>query len=252
MKDEVTRIQNIEGVFFKRDDLFNIAGAFGGKARTCFSLMKDSNRDFVTAGSRQSPQINLVAKIAKYLGLKCFAHCPEGALSQVLIEAKDFGAEIIQHKAGYNSVIIARALEHSKKENLCYIPFGMECQEAITQTRKQVVNIPAEIKRIVVPVGSAMSLAGILWGLNDIGRQVLVLGIQVGADPVKRLNKFAPLFWRSNRLLKIIKSDVDYHKQIEDNVFMGIDLDKIYEAKCIPYVQKGDLFWLVGNRNNKG
>ena len=74
----------------------------------------------------------------------------------------------------------------------------MECQEAVEQTRLQVANIPKSTKRIVVPVGSGMSLCGILHGLQDVGLgHVPVLGIVVGASPIKRLTKYAPIFWQA-------------------------------------------------------
>jgi len=50
-------------------------------------------------------------------------------------------------------------------------------------------------RRIVVPVGSGLSLAGVLIGLQFIGRVVPVLGVVVGRDPARLLNKFAPQSW---------------------------------------------------------
>lgn len=246
--NKLTPVEEREGFFFKRDDLFIVNNARGGKARSCYFLaLQSGNRGLVTAGSRKSPQINIVSKVASILGKKSFAHCPCGELGDTLLEAQEYGIEIIQHKAGYNSVIIKRAIDHSKKDDLFYIPFGMECKEATSQTRKQVENIPKNIKRIVVPVGSGMSLAGILCGLEDFGLKMPVLGIQVGADPTDRLRKYAPMFWRERTTL--VKLEIDYHTTIEDHVFRGIDLDPIYEAKCIPFLEEGDLFWIVGNRN---
>ena len=52
--------------------------------------------------------------------------------------------------------------------------------------------MPREIKRLVIPVGSGMSLAGVLWGMKDCGLSVPVLGVRVGADPRKQLAKYAP------------------------------------------------------------
>jgi len=42
------------------------------------------------------------------------------------------------------------------------------------------VNVPEEARRIVVPVGSGLSLAGVLTGLQLIGQVVPVLGVVVG------------------------------------------------------------------------
>ena len=27
-----------------------------------------------------------------------------------------------------------------------------------------------------------------------------------------------------------------------------LELDKVYEAKCLPYIERGDLLWVVGKR----
>jgi transposase len=42
--------------------------------------------------------------------------------------------------------------------------------------------------------------------------------------------------------------EVDYDYYIKDNIFCDIDLDPIYEAKCIPYLQEQDLLWIIGHR----
>ena len=148
----LTPIEKQGTIFVKRDDKFAIAGVSGGKVRSCWVLAQGAS-GLVTAGSRSSPQINIVAQIARKLGIPCRAHTPQGILSHELLMAKMAGAEIIQHKAGYNSVIIRRALDDAKDTGYTNIPFGMECSEAITQTMLQVENIP-DVKRIVIPVGS--------------------------------------------------------------------------------------------------
>jgi 1-aminocyclopropane-1-carboxylate deaminase/D-cysteine desulfhydrase-like pyridoxal-dependent ACC family enzyme len=165
-----------------------------------------------------------------------------------LLSARDVGAEIIQHRAGYNSVIKSRAAEDAKATGYREIPFGMECREAIDQTRKQVANLPREIKRIVVTVGSGMSLCGILYGLQDLGWNLPVLGVVVGANPLQRLWKWAPIDWSRNTTL--VPSGVDYHKSVP-NSFHGITVDSVYEAKALPFLQDGDCFWVVGIRETE-
>lgn len=250
--DAITPIEKRDGIYFKRDDKFMINNSNGGKTRTCYALIKQSNKSgVVTAGSRKSPQIGIVAKIAKQLNKESFAHCPQGKMSDVLIEARDqYGINITQEKAGYNTVIMKRAKDAAEKNDLTLIPFGMECWEAINQTRNQVKNIPDDCKRVVAPVGSGMSFSGILHGLKDLGLDIPVLGLVVGADPSKRLDKYAPEGWRDNPNIKLVNVGVDYHTEIKDNCFKGIYLDPIYEAKCIKFIKPGDLFWIVGNRYN--
>jgi len=243
----VTPIQKIDDMWFKREDLFTIDGVCGGKVRTAWGLMKNlKTTGVVTAGSRSSPQVNIVATLAKRLNLKCRAHTPQGELSPELIRAQEKGAEIIQHKAGYNSVIVARAREDAKNLGWAEIPFGMECDEVINQTKQQVVDIPTDVKRIVITVGSGMSLSGLLWGLKEQNLNIKVLGVCVGANPEERLNKYAPSDWKEK--VTLIDSGLDYHKFAPTTNFKGIELDPIYEAKCIPFLESGDLFWIIGIR----
>jgi 1-aminocyclopropane-1-carboxylate deaminase/D-cysteine desulfhydrase-like pyridoxal-dependent ACC family enzyme/DNA modification methylase len=242
---EITPVEKIDNIYFKRDDKFSIGGGKGGKVRTCWHLAQGA-KGLVTAGSRSSPQVNIVAQIAKKLGIPCRAHTPQGALSPEVKMAQQAGAEIIQHKAGYNNVIIKRASDDAEALGWTNIPFGMECEEAVEMTARQVENIPADIKRIVVPVGSGMSLSGILHGLKNFGLNIPVLGIVVGADPVKRLNKFAPEGWEE--MVELVRAAESYDEYAAQTEIKGIKLDPIYEAKCISFLQDGDLLWIVGIR----
>lgn len=243
-----TPIERRGGIWLKRDDLFMVAGASGGKARSCWQLSQGA-KGLTTAGSRYSPQINIVARIAHRLGVPCTAHTPEGALSFPVAEAKKFGAKIIQHKAGYNSVIIERARGDAKVNGWVEIPFGMECSEAVYQTSKQFVDIPKDVKRIVVPVGSGISLAGIVKGMSQSDRAPIpVLGIVVGANPRKRLARWLPFGHRS--VVTLQESGSDYDDPAKLCEVEGVKVDPIYEAKCIPFLKPGDLFWLVGIRTS--
>jgi len=241
---DLTPIEQHGDVWVKRDDLWTVAGVPGGKVRTCWALSQGAT-GLVTAGSRASPQVNIVAHIAQRLGIPCRAHTPTGDLSPEVMAAKAAGAEIVQHKAGYNNVIIARAREDAAERGWTEIPFGMECDEAVTQTRAQVRDLPDGVERIVVPVGSGMSLAGILWGLVDAGLSIPVLGVIVGADPRKRLDRFAPAAWQD--MVELTTSSHDYHTAVEAMVG-DIRLDPHYEAKCEEFLRPGDLLWCVGVR----
>ena len=242
---DLTPIERRGEYWIKRDDLFTVAGVAGGKARSCWHLAQRA-AGLVTAGSRASPQANIVAHIADRLGIPCRVHTPGGELSPELVEAQAAGATVVQHKAGYNNVIIARARDDAKVSGYANIPFGMECLEAVKQTAAQVRDIPPEVTRIVMPVGSGMSLAGVLTGLKAIGWPGQVVGVVVGADPEKRLSKFAPKEWRD--MVTLIPSGSDYHAAAPITELEGIALDPHYEAKCLPFLKPGDMLWIVGIR----
>lgn len=237
--------------YFKRDDRFRMAGVSGGKVRSCWHMATErETKGLITAGSRSSPQVNIVAHIAQKLGIPCRVHVPSGELSPEVLSAQQCGAEIIRHKVGYNTVIKARAIEDAQKHvGWTHIPFGMECTAAVKQTRLQVQNIPKYVKRLVVPVGSGMSLAGILHGLKDNGRIMPVLGVMVGANPLKRLLRYAPFGWQHTVTLKSAGSD--YHQPSGICEVEGVRLDSIYEAKCIPWLEPDDCLWIVGIRQTE-
>lgn len=253
-----TPIELHDGIWLKRDDLYRAPGtdAPGGKARTCFALAKQYKEagapGLVTAGSRSSPQVNIVAQIGKALGMPVRVHTPQGEPGPEVVAAEEAGAERVAHRAGYNSVIVQRARADAETSGWGHIPFGMECEEAVRQTASSFDNVArafrsGKFKRLVIPVGSGMSLCGILagdsyWSLYDLP----ILGVVVGADPRKRLDKFFPL-WRFSHNLTLVGAGVDYHEKIEASVG-PVKLDPVYEAKCVRFLEPGDLLWVVGIR----
>jgi 1-aminocyclopropane-1-carboxylate deaminase/D-cysteine desulfhydrase-like pyridoxal-dependent ACC family enzyme len=234
----------------KRDDLFEVAGVCGGKARACLGLVRRAPKPrlgLVTAGAAASPQVNIVAHIGAELGLPVRAHVPKTkVLSPEIAAAKARGAEIIQHAPGYNTVIVARCRADARARGWIEIPFGMECPEAVIQTWQQAALLPwGQFKRIVMPCGSGMSLAGVLWALKESGCRTPVIAVRVGADPSKRLDEYAPDEWRA--MVQIVDSGTGY-KMAAETQWNGITLDPHYEAKAARFVQPDDLFWIVGLR----
>lgn len=251
MTADLTPVEHHGGVWVKRDDLFSVAGAPGGKARTCWHLAtRDGHPDgLVTAGSRSSPQVNIVARIARELEVPCRVHTPRGVPGPEVAQAVRLGAVRVEQHPGYNTVLIKRAADDAHGRGWTLIPFGMETPAAVTQTAGQVANLPwPRIDRIVVPVGSGMSLAGILTGLRDWtlprGRPP-VLGVVVGADPRRRLRRYAPPGWED--MVDLIDAGVPYDRATPATLD-GIELDPIYEAKCLRFLEDRDLLWIVGVR----
>src|SRR6516225_1562088 len=239
-----TPLQQVDNLLVKRDDLFEIAGVCGGKARTCWAMSQGAP-GLVTASTRTSPQANIVAHVAKALVVPCRIHVPAGKLGPELVAAQAAGAVVVPHLPGYNSVIKARAREDARERGWRLIPFGMECTEAVEQTAAQarstvtqMNNQRARARRVVVPVGSGLSLAGILHGLAQAAFTVPVVGVVVGACSVKRLDKWAPQHWR--KLCRLVPTGIDFNKRADDVRLGDIDLDPIFEAKCLPFLQPGD------------
>lgn len=242
----LTPVERIGNLWLKRDDLFETCGVRGGKARTCRALALGANGGLVTASARKSPQAAIVAAVARNLRLSCRVHTSAGAKTAELKLAQSLGAEIIAHKPGYNSVIVKRAADDAAATGQTAIPFGMECRQAIELTSRQMANLPSNVRRIVVPVGSGMTLAAILTWLEATGHRVPVLGVVVGANPTRRLDNWAPENWRE--MAELESATIAYNCSAPDTTFGDVSLDPVYEAKCLPFVREDDLLWVVGRR----
>lgn len=257
---EYTPVEMHGGVLVKRDDLYCRAGIRGGKVRACWHLASRTEdrlgnpllaaEGLITASARKSPQAQIVARIANRLGIPARCHMPQGAKTEEMEDMEAHGGTLVQHRAGYNNVIIRRATDdHRDRPGWRYIPFGMEHPDAMACTRAQVSSIVGhEFDRVVVCVGSGMSAAGILRGMRDHGLKQPVIGIRIGADPIKRLNAFAGFGWSQQLKVVDVTGDVPYHQAVDARLG-DIVLDPHYEAKCMEWLQPGDLFWCVGIRH---
>lgn len=250
--DELTPVEYYEdeGVWLKRDDMFEIYGVRGGKARSAYQvileLLEQGYKTIVTAGSRQSPQCEIVSFICESMGVDCKLFMPFGGDTSVITNIKNNShTEIIRVRPGYNNIIVARAREYAENRGCGYVPFGMECARNVEVTSEQVRNIPMECSRVVVPVGSGMSFSSIVTGMSKYGIEKPLLGVRVGKDPTKIINEYA--FGLDLMDYEIVESSVDYHDPVEAYVG-GYNLDPIYEAKCFEFLKRGDLLWVVGHR----
>lgn len=246
----ITPIQKIENIYVKRDDLYENAGVKGGKARACLYLasLGDYPAGLITASARKSPQAQIVARVAHKLGIPARIHMPTGPTTPEMEDMIRHNAELIRHRPGYNNVLISRSLrDYAFHPKWRYIPFGMESTAAMECTRAQVQGIPKDAKRLVVCVGSGMTLAAILHGLKDIGSKIQVVGVRVGADPTKRLNAYAPFGWQNKTEIINETEHTAYGTEVSAKIG-DVVLDPIYEAKVRRHLHPGDLFWIVGIR----
>jgi 1-aminocyclopropane-1-carboxylate deaminase/D-cysteine desulfhydrase-like pyridoxal-dependent ACC family enzyme len=248
----ITPIEERGGYLVKRDDLFTFGGSAGGKVRSCLALATATRslpHGLVTSAHRHSPQAAIVAGVAAELGLPCRVHYPAaaGPLTPELARAAELGAELLPVRPGYNSVLMKAArVDAEQLVGWREIPFGMEAPEAIEQNARQAAALPRDgWRRLVVPVGSGMSLAGILTGLARPGSWAPVLGVMVGADRRYKLDRWAPPDWRTRATLTA--AGVPYAKSV-DAELGGLLLDPIYEAKAVRFLRPGDLLWVVGIR----
>ena len=247
----ISPVQQVGDIWIKREDLFECNGARGSKPRTALVIAqkaKERGVGVIVAGSRNSPMCSRVARVAQKVGVPTRLHC--AGSKKLSVEEQDavrFGGTLVKHDdVGYLKVIRKRAEQDAKDRDWELVQFGFECDLHLEEIRRQVVNIPEGVQRIVVTVGSGMVISGILHGLDDVGRDIPVVGVLVGADAVERMDRVAPKNWRDR--VELIKAELDFGQCAPQTRWWGIELDAHYESKAAPYVQPGDLFWNIAIR----
>lgn len=240
--DDLTPVEEHGDLWLKRDDLFVVNGARGGKARAILALAAGS-AGLVGVGARTSPQLARVARVAAHLGVPCRVHTGAGSPTAETEAAAAAGAEVVQHSPARVAVANARAREDAAERAWTLVPFGAVCETTVELTRRQAANLPAAARRIVVPVGSGTTLAGVLRGLDDLRLDTPVLGVRVGADPSRTLDEHAP-GWRDR--VELVTSPLAFDEHADPAELDGIPLDPTFEAKCVPYLEPGDCLWVVG------
>ncbi len=238
--------------WLKREDMWFRGEAHGSKCKVGFKIVGKNPTGIVGGSHRTSPQAERIALIGKELGVPAHVHTAASAEdSPVISRCRDLGAIVHEHRPGYMNVILKRAQDQAEKDGLTIVPWGMESEVYIEEVRKQVRNLPfvdPKFKRIVVPLGSGMALSGILRGLADLEKQVPILAVSVGSKTYEsRMDKYAPQNWRL--FIDIVETKVPFDTMVQEDID-GVSLDPQYEAKCVEFLQPGDLLWLVAHRDH--
>lgn len=254
----MTEVQKSGNLLFKRDDLYEFGGMYGAKVRAAKILCEKAKEDGYTIvtslGAKASPQINILASVCKELGLKAVGHTTKSELQYDMKQAISKGAEIIQHDYGYTTVLIKRAKEYAIGHNAFYLPFGMDDEISVRATTAEVESLLPYIndfKRIVVVAGSGINLAGIIRGVRKYKINKPIIGVQVGFKGVSKiLDKYVgEHLWQ--RYCTLVKAEQEYNDYAEYTCVNGINVDSTYEGKCVPFLQKCDLYWIIGKKENQ-
>lgn len=252
--DTVTPVVALDnGVLMKREDAFGYGTVNGGKARAAleFCMRRQGTvAGVVTSGSRASMSSEILGEACRVAGLKAVYHTSAGAETREMARAAVAGVDIRTWRCGYMSLVKCRAKEDAGARGMAYLPFGFECQEMVDAVAPQARALPwGSFERIIICVGSGMNLAAVLVGMLQAGQYVPVKGIMVGGrSVVSRLDLWAPKEWPS--WVHLEHCGRDYTSDADDiyRSYHGIALDPRYEAKVVPYLRPGDLFWIIGKR----
>jgi hypothetical protein len=192
--------------------------------------------------------ISRVARIGEALGIPVRCHvAPSKELSDQERDAVAHGAELVKHNVGYLRTLVAKSrADAAEREGWRHIELGLESDEYVETNAPQAANIPREASRVVVCVGSGNGLACVLHGLQRAGISVPVLGVRVGLDPEKLLDRRAPEGWRD--VVDLVTSPLGFEERAPTTSIGGVELDPHYEAKCLPFLRPGDCLYVLARR----
>ncbi len=280
---ELTPVQEINGVWFKRDDLFRpfeddgttTSQMCGGKVRQAIHLIHNNENlikneyqnTICTASSVKSPQLVILAKIAqkynmKFLGgivtTKTVEECAK--LNPMVQMSLDLGADIkVLSKISYNNVLYSKLNNYQGFKVSFGINLENDFDAIIGSIANQVQNIPDNLDNLIVPVGSGVTFAGILIGLEKFNKKTNVIGIQIaGYDRSKTIYNTLPFEYKDIKYNFIPDKTYPYSKKLHKTITKtDIELSPIYESKAYEYAQNmnllncktKDLFWIIGNEN---
>lgn len=272
--EALTPVQTINGLRFKRDDLFRPFGeddVNGGKLRQCIYLIQNNiekaKNGVFTLGDTTSPQQAIVSAVCEYLNLKCIIYtaCKENCEYNMVKLAKSHGAEYIHFKGLPNGKIRSVCREADGVLVKYGINMSDNKEALLGAVSKQVENLPNKIRRLYITCGSGITSTGIILGLDLFGKEVEEV-VLVG-NPSSRQKevekylsenrKYSPLFGTApyiDKKRKIIfeDNDIEYKKRVEANIG-DLKFHPNYEAHMWEFVNRKydisekDLFWIVGS-----
>lgn len=243
---DLTPVQEIAGMLFKRDDLFTPFGpgeVNGGKLRQCMMLVEAALRrqpdmkGIITYCSIHSPQGPITAATARHFRLPCIVayggagdiSIATGAMPRL---AMSYGAKVqVVAKNGRHIVLKQKA-------------------EA-----EQVQNIPDDLDDLYITCGSGITASGVIVGIERYGKRVK--NIHLIATAFDRQEKVRATLRRFGVKREFVYHDLFhtpgfvYEKQQKMRIG-GLKLHPQYEAKTLKYLvdnglnTRNALFWIVG------
>ena len=254
-------IEVIGGYSIKRGDLFRLGVVNGSKVRQCLHLvnmLRDKHAGLVTGAGLPSPQIPIVAAVAKYFHMFCAVTTPryrDGLRDFDRINsslAQRLGADVYgvgnPNPSGYEKDARVLALHLG----FLQIKFGMYGRIAMEPVIRQVENVPDHISRVVVVAGSGLSALSILRGLGRFQKtNVKVVDVVTLSDHFVKNRRQ----WYDNER-ETFPGEVRIHRSVSPyrRLVHAHDLDLTYESKAWKWMienvapSESVLFWIIGKR----
>ena len=267
---DLTPVENIGGVWFKREDKFSPDGVHNGsKFRQLIWLFSRKPYPGASSGAvTGSPQLPMVAACAKHYGMRCVQFT--GAKKNMALAGERLGGETILVNPGYGPLLNKRAEEYARLHGWLHIETNITDSRDIEAFHavgaEQVKNIPDTIRTLIVPAGSRNSVTSILYGLHKYPRPLeRIILLNIAPNPEKKES------WMRERLKACGVRDIIYplltydvfangytnYSKLMPFTYHGLVCHPRYEAKCMnyiydhlvvfgPYLNDRTLFWLVG------
>lgn len=271
---ELTPVQEIAGMYFKRDDLFIPFGAGevnGGKLRQCMLLVEAALRrqpgmtGVITYCSIHSPQGPITAATARHFHLPCIV--TYGGASDISIAtggmprlAMSYGGTVkVIAKSGRHNVLKAKVEALAKAKGMFVVQYGINLDDygevLLSAVAEQVQNIPNGLDDLYITCGSGITASGVIVGIERYGKKV------------KNIHLIATAFDRQEKVKATLRRfgvsrDFIYHDLFHTPGFVyekqqklrigGVKLHPQYEAKTMKYLlehklnTRNALFWIVG------
>lgn len=279
----LTPWENLDGMWFKREDKFaplGYGGPNGSKMRQLIHYMnrrRAGKTHVLTGASIQSPQLSMSAIVGAHFGLpsrQVVYSKPETVLRHTNpLVAAGFGASFEYATGPYNP-ILQRRVADLKREDSLVVEYGITVDHNANpadDVRKfhevganQTTNTPSDVTKLIVPAGSCNSLTSVFLGLSRDPKNVEEV-FTLGIGPDKR-------GWMRERLA-IMGVDVDhlpfswkhhslhdsgyskYTDQFKGESWSGIEFHSTYEAKMVRWLKENNQwsnddrtgFWIVGS-----
>lgn len=200
--DKLTPVDTGEsGLMYKREDFFaplGYGGINGSKLRQLIYLMEPMRGGTaVTACSVLSPQSSMTALVGRHFGVGVTvilgATRYESAVKHENVKiAVAAGAELKFVKVAYNPALQRAVKLHQAEHGSYVVPYGITTPPEAGPRQvasfhllasRQVVNIPAQTRTLVIPFGSANSATGVLTGLARYGPGAISRVVLIGIGP---------------------------------------------------------------------
>jgi len=214
---ELTPVQLVGGVWFKREDMFaplGLGGINGSKLRQAIYMFSKYHAQggkglMLSGASVKSPQLPMGTAVAKHFGYDAVhvigATTPERSIDRDMVKmATWFGAKFEHIKVGYNPVLQKRVHElyESRGKKDFILNYGITCSPDSTDEEttmfhmvgaNQVQNVPEHIETIILPTGSCNSAISVLTGIfmfrESLPALKRVILVGIGPDKLPFIHK---------------------------------------------------------------